>query len=263
MPWRTVFARLPVKSPGKEHVQSSLLAVTAFPTALALGLASGGTPQQGVITAIAASALVIVLGSKGVCIAGPTFIAAVVASNVVQRFGIGGLVLCTLISGAALVGLGWTRLGRALAFIPAAYFSGIASAAAVLMIIGQLPNLLGLPGSLSIGNVIDFRVLSSSLGDASWAAGGIAVLSVGSIVACRSLRSQTIAAVIALVIATLAAQLGGVGVETVGSRFGPQGFHLVGLAVTALPIERVQEILPIALALALLLCGVVTCETHA
>jgi SulP family sulfate permease len=247
-----LFGRFPVKIPGADVRAGSLLAVAAFPMALALGLAAGGTPQQGVITAIAASALIAVLGSKSVYIAGPTVIGAIIASNLIQRFGAGGLVLCTVISGTALVALGWTRLGKALAFIPSSYYSGIASAAAVILVIGQLPNLLGLSRNITIGNAFDFGIISSSLGDVNWAAVGIALLSIGSIAACRSLRSKAIAAVVALVTATAAAQLGGLGVETVSSRFGPQGFHITGLAVPALPIERVQEILPTALALALL-----------
>ena len=230
----------------------SLLVVAAFPMALALGLAAGGTPQQGVVTAIAASALIAVLGSKSVYIAGPTVIGALIASNVIQRFGAGGLVLCTLISGAALVALGWTRLGKALAFIPSSYYSGVASAAAVVLVIAQLPNLLGLSRNITTGSAFDFDVISSSLGDVNWAAAGISLLSIGSIVACRSLRSKAISAVVALVIATAAAQLEGLGVETVSSRFGPQGFHIAGLAVPTLSIEHVQEILPTALALALL-----------
>jgi SulP family sulfate permease len=238
--------------PGAELRAGSVLAIAVLPFSLALGLASGVTPQQGVITAIAASALIAVLGGKIVNIAGPTVIGAIIASNVVQRFGAGGLVLCTVLSGGALVALGWTRLGKALAFIPSSYYHGVASAAAVILVIGQLPNLLGLSRNITIGNIFDFGVIFSSLADVNWAAAGISLLSIGSIVACRSLRSKVIAAVVALVFATAAAQLGGFGVETVSSRFGRQGFHIASLAVPTLPIERVQEILPTAFALALL-----------
>ena len=80
-----------------------------------------------------AAALLAVLGSNGACFAGPTVIAAVVAFDVIQHFGAGGLVLCTLISGGVLATLGWSRLGRSLAFIPSSFFCGIATAAAALI----------------------------------------------------------------------------------------------------------------------------------
>ena len=94
--------------------------------------------------------------------------------------------------------------------------------------------------------------MTSSLGNVGWATLGIATLAVGLMVACRLLHVRAIASVLALVVATLVGQLGGLSVDTVGSRFGLQGVQHMGLVVPVLPVEHIQAILPTALALALL-----------
>lgn len=246
------FERLPVKPPWTDVRAGCLVGVAALPIALALGLASGVTPQQGVVTAIAAGTLIAILGSKGVYIAGPTVITAVIASDVVQHFGAGGLVLCTLMSGAVLAALAWVHLGRALEFIPTIFFSGIASAAAALIVIGQVPTLLGLPENLQVSNVFDIQAITSSFENVNWPTAGIAVLSIGLIVACRSLYAKAVATVLALIVATVVAQTAGFNLETVGSRFGSQGARNVQLVLPAIPVEHIQAILPRAFALALL-----------
>ena len=160
--------------------------------------------------------------------------------------------LCTLMSGVVLAALGWSRLGKALAFIPSSFFCGIASAAAALIVIRQLPNLLGLSGNLPITNVFDIRAMTSSLGNVSWATVGIATLAVGLMVACRSLHVKAIAAVLALVVATACRTTWGSQRRYRGFPIWPSRCSHMGLVVPVLPVEHIQEILPTALALALL-----------
>jgi SulP family sulfate permease len=250
---RTMFGRRPTKSPWTEPLTGAFLAIAALPMALALGFASGSSPQQGVATAMIAAALLAVLGGNGAWFAGPTVIAAVVAFDVIQRFGGGGLLLCTLITGGVLTALGWSRLGRSLAFIPSSFFCGIASAAAALMVIRQLPDLLGLSGNLPITNVFGIRAMASSLGNVGWATIAIATLAVALMVGCRLLHVGAIASVLALIVATVVGRLMDLSVDTIGSRFGLQNAQHTGLVVPILPFEHIQEILPTAIALALLL----------
>lgn len=246
-----LFDRHPIKPPWTELRAGCLVGAAVLPMALALGLASGVTPQQGVITAIAAGTLVAVLGSKGVYIAGPTVIAAVIASDVVHHFGLVGLVLCTLMSGGILAALAWVDLGRALGFIPSIFFSGIASAAAALIVIRQVPTLLGLSGNLQVGNVFDIQAITSSLENVNWPTVGFAVLSIGLIAAFRSVHANAVAAMLALIVATVIAHTAGFNLETVGSRFGLQVARNVRLALPAIPVEHIQALLPRAFALAL------------
>ncbi len=119
------------------------VAAVALPLALAFGVASGASAAAGLITAILAGIMMGALGGAPYQISGPTGAMSAVLIVLVGRYGLEGIWVAGLFSGALLLIIGLMRLGRFIAFIPAPVISGFTSGIALIIFIGQIDNLLG------------------------------------------------------------------------------------------------------------------------
>ncbi|HXF85479.1 MAG TPA: SulP family inorganic anion transporter [Anaerolineales bacterium] len=119
------------------------VAAVALPLALAFGVASGATAAAGLVTAIVAGFVMGALSGAPYQISGPTGAMSAVLIVLVQRYGIEGIWVAGLFSGALLLLIGLLRLGRFIAFIPSAVISGFTSGIALIIFIGQIDNFLG------------------------------------------------------------------------------------------------------------------------
>ena len=100
------------------------VAIVALPLAMALAIASGTTPDKGISTAIIAGFLISALGGSRVQIGGPTAAFIPVVFVVIERFGYGGLILCTLMAGLMLIAAGLLRLGTLMRYMPQPVITG-------------------------------------------------------------------------------------------------------------------------------------------
>jgi SulP family sulfate permease len=119
------------------------VAAVALPLALAFGVASGATAAAGLVTAILAGLVIGLLSGAPYQISGPTGAMSAVLIVLVQRYGMQGLWMAGLMSGVLLLMIGLFRLGRFIAFIPAAVITGFTSGIALIIFIGQIDNFLG------------------------------------------------------------------------------------------------------------------------
>lgn len=119
------------------------VAAVALPLALAFGVASGATAAAGLVTAIVAGFVMGLLAGAPYQISGPTGAMSAVLIVLVQRYGLEGIWIAGLFSGALLLLIGLLRLGRFIAFIPSAVISGFTSGIALIIFIGQIDNFLG------------------------------------------------------------------------------------------------------------------------
>lgn len=129
---------------GKDLTAGIIVAIIALPLSIALALASGVTPEQGLYTAIVAGFVISMLGGSRVQIAGPTAAFATIVAGIVAENGFSGLVLATLIAGILLIVMGVLKLGSLIKFIPYTITTGFTTGIAVTLIIGQLKDFLGL-----------------------------------------------------------------------------------------------------------------------
>jgi SulP family sulfate permease len=120
------------------------VAIVALPLAMALAIASGTTPERGLHTAIIAGFLVSALGGSRVQIGGPTAAFIPVVFTVIERFGYGGLILCTLLAGVMLIAAGVFRVGALMKFMPQPVITGFTAGIAVSIFLSQVKDLLGL-----------------------------------------------------------------------------------------------------------------------
>ena len=116
----------------------------ALPLAMAFAIASGLTPEAGLFTSIIAGLVVSLLGGTHVQIAGPAGAFIVVVYAVVQQFGLSGLLLTCFISGLLLLAFGLMRMGLLIRFIPVAVVGAFTNGIAVLIMVSQLKDFLGL-----------------------------------------------------------------------------------------------------------------------
>ena len=122
----------------KDVVSGIIVAIIALPLSIALALASGVGPEQGIYTAIVAGFLISFFGGSRVQIAGPTAAFATIVAGIVARNGMEGLIAATIIAGILLILMGVCRLGSLIKFIPYPSTTGFTAGIAVTIVIGQL-----------------------------------------------------------------------------------------------------------------------------
>ena len=127
----------------KDLIAGVIVAIIALPLSIALALASGVSPEQGLYTAIVAGFLVSALGGSKVQIAGPTAAFAAIVAGIVARNGMDGLAVATILAGILLVLMGLLRMGSMIKFIPYTITTGFTSGIAVTIVVGQLKDFFG------------------------------------------------------------------------------------------------------------------------
>ena len=121
-----------------------IVGIVALPLAIAFGIASGVTPEKGIITAIVAGFAISLFGGSKVQIGGPTGAFIVIIYGIIQEYGLEGLAIATIMAGAFLVLLGVFRLGTIIRFIPYPIVVGFTSGIALTIFTTQIKDLLGL-----------------------------------------------------------------------------------------------------------------------
>lgn len=128
----------------KDVIAGIIVAIIALPLSIALALASGVGPEQGIYTAIIAGFLISFLGGSRVQIAGPTAAFATIVAGIVAQNGMDGLIIATVLAGIILVIMGILRVGSLIKFIPYTITTGFTAGIAVTILIGQLKDFFGL-----------------------------------------------------------------------------------------------------------------------
>src|SRR5215212_8346233 len=121
-----------------------IVGIVALPLAIAFAIASGLTPDRGLWTAIVAGFIISALGGSRVQIGGPTGAFVVIVYGIVQKYGVDGLIVATLMAGVMLVVFGVAKFGGAIKFIPHPLVTGFTSGIAVIIFTSQVKDFLGL-----------------------------------------------------------------------------------------------------------------------
>ena len=205
----------------RDLIAGVIVGIVALPLSIAFAIASGVTPDRGLYTAIVAGFVISALGGSRVQIGGPTGAFVVIVYGIVQRYGIGGLTIATLMAGVLLIGFGLARLGSAIRFIPHPLITGFTSGIAVIIATGEIKDAFGLKmGAVPANFVERFQAFAQHFGTVSWAATAVCVASVAIIMLWPRVSRRVPGPFIALIATTAVAQLFHLNVETIGSRFG-------------------------------------------
>ncbi|MFN3262819.1 MAG: SulP family inorganic anion transporter [Pikeienuella sp.] len=229
------------------------VAMVALPLSIAIAIASGATPAQGLVTAIVAGFLISALGGSRVQIGGPTGAFIVVVYGVIAAHGYDGLVLATFMAGLILLVAGWFRVGRLIALVPEAVIDGFTIGIAIIIAASQIKDLAG----LSLAEVpADFlpkiAALWAARGGLDPAALGIGLAVMAMIVLFRRAAPKLPGLIVAVALGSAAALLLGLDVETIEGRFGALPAALPAPMLPEVSWVRIVELLPSALVIAFL-----------
>ncbi len=210
----------------KDITAGVIVGVVALPLAIAFGIASGVTPRQGLITAIVAGAVIAAFGGSRVQIGGPTGAFVVLVASIVERFGMDGLLVATLMAGVILIVAGLLRAGALIHYIPLPVTMGFTTGIALIIGAGQISDALGLDiAHLPAAFLPKLQLLLTHASSIDPWAVGVTTVTIAILLLWPRARTRIPAPFVALMVTTIAVTLLGVPVATIGSRFGelPRG----------------------------------------
>jgi SulP family sulfate permease len=229
------------------------VAIVALPLAMALGIASGASPDKGLVTAVIAGFLISALGGSRMQIGGPTGAFVVVIFNVIAQHGYDGLVLATLIAGLILIVAGYAQLGKMIKFVPHPVVTGFTAGIAVIIASTQVKDFLGLPiDKVPAEFVPQWQAYFGAFARLSLATLGVGVGALALIVVLKRLAPRVPGYLVAIVVASVAAGLLNLPVETIGSRFPDIPVGLPAPHIPAITLAKIQAVMPSAFTIAFL-----------
>ncbi|HYU88938.1 MAG TPA: sulfate permease [Gemmatimonadales bacterium] len=229
-----------------------IVGIVALPLAIAFAIASGVSPERGLFTAIIAGFLISALGGSRVQIGGPTGAFVVIVYAIVQRHGVEGLAMATLMAGVILVGFGLARLGGAIKFIPYPVTIGFTSGIALIILSGEVKDFLGLEGPVPAEFLARWRTVAAHFGSLNPWAVAVSLVTLAIIVFWPRLNRRIPSPFVALIATTAAVQLLHLPVDTIGSRFGVINAALPAPSLPAVTFHQMPGLMGAAFTIALL-----------
>ncbi|NDV43927.1 SulP family inorganic anion transporter [Flagellimonas sediminis] len=237
----------------KDIISGSIVGIVALPLAIAFAIASGVSPEKGLITAIIAGIIISVLGGSRVQIGGPTGAFIVIVYGIVQEFGLPGLTIATFMAGFILIGFGLAKLGNLLKFIPYSLIVGFTSAIALIILSSQVNDFLGLglkkvPSDFLEKWTLYFQSFSHVNGYAIAIAVGTVLLTLFF----QKWIAKVPGSIVAILLSTIAVSVFDIPVDTIKSNFGeiPNRFDVSSFP--SIDFETVKSLIQPAFAIALL-----------
>lgn len=228
------------------------VAIVALPLAMALGIASGASPREGLVTAVIAGFLISALGGSRVQIGGPTGAFVVIVAGVIATHGFAGLVLATAMAGVILIVAGYAGVGKLMRFVPMPVVTGFTAGIAVIIASSQIGDFLGLHVQAPADFIEKWGVYLPALGATSWPTLGLGLGTLLLIIGLRKLAPKLPAYLIAILAGALAARWLHLPVETVGARFPDLPTGLPSPHLPQFSLAMARDVLPSAFTIAFL-----------
>lgn len=209
------------RSLGADVLAGVTVGVVALPLALAFGVSSGVGPAAGLVTAVIAGVVAAVLGGSRFQVSGPTGAMAVVLAPIVAQHGLPSVALVTLLGGLLVLALGVARLGRVVTYIPWPVVEGFTLGIAAIIFLQQVPAAVGVDAAVGENTLVTAVRAVADAGTApdaatAWTLGLVALVAALMLVLPR-LHAAIPASLVAVVVATVVAQLGDAPVARIGA----------------------------------------------
>ena len=238
----------------KDLIAGVIVAIIALPLSIALALASGVNPEQGLYTAIVAGFLIAALGGSKVQISGPTAAFATIVAGIVARNGMSGLALATIMAGIFLILMGIFKLGNLIRFIPFTITTGFTSGIAVTILIGQLKDFFGItyaPGTTAVETMEKAEALISNFSTFNPYALLVGALCLLILIFWPRISKRVPGSLIAIIVSVLLVKFCKLPVNTIGDLYSISS-SLPKLTFPAISLSSVGALLPDALTIAVL-----------
>ena len=238
----------------RDIVAGIVVAVVALPLSIALAIASGVGPEQGLYTAIVAGFVIALLGGSPVQISGPTAAFATIVAGIVATDGMDGLIAATVIAGALLIIMGALRLGTLIRFVPHTITTGFTAGIAVTIVIGQLKDLLGLTypaGTAPIESMDKLAAVTANMGTLNMSALMVGLACLAALVVWPRVSERVPASLVAVVAGIALVEGLDLPVNTIGDLYTINP-GLPALHVPNLTFDLIRAELPNGLTIAVL-----------
>lgn len=238
----------------KDIISGIIVAIIALPLSIALALASGVAPEQGIYTAIIAGFLISFLGGSRVQIAGPTAAFATIVAGIVASKGMDGLILATILAGIILIAMGLLRLGNLIKYIPYTITTGFTAGIAVTIAIGQLKDFLGLSypaGTVTIETTEKLSAVVNHIATVNWQAVIVGVVCLAILIVWPFINKMIPGSLIAVIAGILMVRLLHMNVNTIGDLYEISN-KLPGFHMPSFTLQDIGEVLPDAFTIAIL-----------
>ena len=236
----------------KDIISGIIVAIIALPLSIALALASGVGPEQGIYTAIMAGFVISFLGGSNVQVAGPTAAFATIVAGIVAENGMDGLVVATIMAGIILVVMGFLKFGNLIRFIPYTITTGFTFGIAVTILIGQIKDFLGLTFQTSpVETMEKVEAIADSIGTFNWQALVVGLVALAILIIMPRFTEKIPASLIAIVVTIIMVKCIGMDVKTIGDLYTISN-KLPGLTVPHVNLTMIKQLFPDALTIAVL-----------
>ncbi len=243
----------------KDLTAGLIVAIIALPLSIALALASGVEPAQGIYTAIAAGFFVGLLGGSRVQIAGPTAAFATVVASIVATQGMDGLFIATVIAGIILILMGVLKLGRLIKYIPHSITVGFTGGIAVTILLGQIKDFLGLTYAEGVRPIEAIEKMEANIefiGTFTWQALVVGVVSLLILIVYPKFEKRVPPSLVAVLLGGLMVAFipsFDTGVYTIGDLYTiPAGLPKMDFAAMDFSADKIIAVLPNAFTIAIL-----------
>lgn len=236
----------------KDVVAGIIVAIIALPLSIALALASGVNPEQGLYTAIVAGFIVAFLGGSRVQIAGPTAAFATIVAGIVATDKMDGLIISTVMAGIIMLIMGFCRFGALIKYIPGTITAGFTFGIAVTIVIGQIKDFFGLTfENAPIETVDKVTEAVRCIDTFNWRAFMIGMISLAVLILWPKKLEKIPASLIAVLVGSAIVKLSGIEVNTIGDLYSissaPPKFTMPDVS-----LSTVRAMMPNAVTIAVL-----------
>ena len=238
----------------KDVVAGIIVAIIALPLSIALALASGVGPEQGIYTAIIAGFIISFLGGSSVQIAGPTAAFATIVAGIVAENGMSGLATATILAGIILIVMGFLRFGSLIKFIPYTITVGFTAGIAVTIVIGQLKDFFGITyaqGTQAVETMQKLKADIAFAGTVNWQAVIVGVVCLAVLIVWPKISEKIPGSLIAVIVGIVMVKGIGMHVNTIGDLYTISN-ALPKPVMPDFSLETVGRMLPDAFTIAIL-----------
>lgn len=236
----------------KDVVAGIIVAIIALPLSIALALASGVSPEQGIYTAIVAGFVISFLGGSSVQISGPTAAFATIVAGIVATKGMSGLIVATILAGIILILMGAFKFGALIKFIPHTIVTGFTSGIAITIVIGQIKDFLGLTFTHApIETMEKLEECIATIHTMNVTAFIIGLIALAIQIIWPKINAKIPASLVAVLVTIVIVQVMGLEVNTIGSLYEISN-KLPTPALPQFSLSLVREVLPDAFTIAIL-----------
>lgn len=237
-----------------DFIAGIIVAIIALPLSIALAIASGVAPEQGLYTAIVAGFVIALLGGSRVNISGPTAAFATIVAGIVAQFGMRGLVIATIMAGIMLIIMGICKFGTLIKYIPYTISTGFTSGIALTIVIGQLKDFMGLTfeeGTHAVETMEKLAAVFASLSTMNFQSIAVGIIGLAILIIWPKISKKVPGSIIAVIVGVVIVKVFDMQVNTIGDLYTISS-KAPAFSMPQVDFATIKQLIPSAFTIAIL-----------